>query len=1021
MAQKENRNESGKDDCSTEEGGREKKPELNTTFADHFEPSERESALYQLWEKSGAFSFDAPVSEESGSSTKDPFVICMPPPNANGELHLGHSYGYSIMDTLGRYHRAQARPVLLLPGKDHAGIQTQVVFENRLRATGRDLSTSTREQLYDECYAFCMDRAQYMRAQEKQLGLSADWEREFFTLDPRLSNVVFETFVRLWDDGLIYRGKRIVNWSVLSGTAISDVEVDRKEVEGTLTYIRYPFASPVTAPKFKEIDLPEGSQLLSAGGGLWVVVGRQEITAATVLRQGEGVDSSLICVEAAKLSKDSAVKKVLSELSVPDEALQVAQALSQCVAAGGGFIATLVAQFDPSEGLVTATTRPETMLGDTALAVHPKDPRYAHVVGAAVVVPLIEREVKVIADNRVEIAFGAGVVKVTPAHDFLDFDIGETHGLPVIQVIGTDGRMTEEAGAYKGLEARECRKRVVADLEAKGLVEKIEKIVHKVPIAERSKDIIEPLISEQWFVAVDDKKHSLKGRALELLQSGKIDIHPPHFRKEFEHWLKNLRDWNISRQLWWGHRLPVWYRDQAGEMETKVSIEVPSGDGWRQETDTFDTWFSSGQWAFTTLAACGELDMQTGKAAKGAFPSECMVMGRDILFFWACRMLLLTAYRMDEVPWKSIYFTGLIRDEHGQKMSKSKGNGIEPGEIIKKFGSDALRVGLLFGTTPGNDVNMGEGKISGYSKFINKLWNAAKLLQMRTLGDCQSACPPPAQIRSDAAVWIVAEVCRVRAHVRHLMDTYQLGQALSELYGFTWDTYCDWYLEVVKVLTKESASPDTAALAELRWAAQYSFGSLLEMLHPFLPFLTEEIYQQLPGLGTAPTLCQAAWRPDPKQVSFESASGQRSTDAMVRVIEVVKAIRSSKVSLGGLGSGIRVALNTDPLSEEGERLVQELGRVQLVKPAEISADRAVAQVFARGVILFDHPDRAGFATKLSKEATSLEENIERLEKRLASDFAARAKPEVVAVEREKLQVAKQTLSRLSEELKALAR
>jgi valyl-tRNA synthetase len=994
-----------------------------TTFTEHFDHQAREEALYQLWEKAEVFSY-AP-SSSGQPSEKESFVICMPPPNANGELHLGHSYGYSIMDAFGRFFRAQGRPVLLLPGKDHAGIQTQVVFENRLRAQGIDPSTRSREQLYDDCYAFCMDRAQYMRAQEKQLGLSADWAREFFTLDPRLSDVVFETFVRLWNDGLIYRGRRIVNWSVLSGTAISDVEVERKEVDGTLTYIRYPFVKKPLLPERPLVTLAPESRLLKIDAGRWLVCAAQRIPRGAVLAEqveaesGQSPHPRLIAVFESEIAKDANVKQLREALKIPEDPPEALELLSQQCARGAGYATVLVIDFDPRDGLVTATTRPETMLGDTALAVHPIDPRYSHVVGMEVEVPLIRRRVKVIADDRVEIGFGAGVVKVTPAHDFLDFDIGETHALEVVQVIGTDGRMTSDAGPYAGLGVKECRSQVVKDLEALGLVEKVEKIKHKVPIAERSKDVIEPLISEQWFVKVDDPKVNLKAKALALLEEGRIEIHPPHFRKEFDHWLKNLRDWNISRQLWWGHRIPVWYRDQGGAREVRVAIERPAGDGWIQETDTFDTWFSSGQWAYSTLQACGELDMHAGKSPHGAFPSQCMVMGRDILFFWACRMLLLTAYRMGEVPWKTIYFTGLIRDEHGQKMSKSKGNGIEPGAIIEKFGADALRLGLLFGTTPGNDVNMGEGKIAGYSKFINKLWNAAKLLEMRALGDPSTVRLAENAAGTEVAAWMAIEIRRMRGHVRHLMQTYQLGAALSELYAFTWDIYCDWYLEMVKVVAR-----DARRKSALEWSARYSFGSLLELLHPFLPFLTEEMYQKLPALraingADSSTLAGAKWREDPWTPGFTEVQARVGASHIEQAIEIVKAIRSGKVALGGLGSGVRVALKTDALSSEALELVQELSRVQLVEASEIPPERVVGRAFGRGVVIFDHPDRAGFAGKLSKEAAQLQEQITRLEQRLASDFSARAKPEVVQAEREKLATAKQTYARIADELKVL--
>jgi len=990
-----------------------------TTFSEHFDFEKREKELYALWEEEGSFSFDYAKPSANLTPNEQAFVLCMPPPNANGELHLGHAYGYSVMDAMGRFNRAQGRRVLLLPGKDHAGIQTQVVFENKLRAEGKDTSQMSREALFDACYAFCMDRSTYMRVQEKQLGLSADWKREFFTLDPRLTKVIYETFTKLWNDGLIYKGKRIVNWSVLSGTAISDVEVERKEVDGTLTYIRYPFASKPGESRTRNIPLSEGAQIHQGANGVSLVLSANGFAPGDILTLAsvtEGEEPKrIVCFESTTVSGAATMKKLTDELSVPDEMGQLKAALEAFLSRGGGAISKCVRFFEVTEGLVTATTRPETMLGDTALAVHPKDPRYAHVVGSQVKVPLIGRMIPIVADERAEMGFGTGVIKVTPAHDFVDFDIGITHKLEVVQVIGTDGLMTSEAGSYAGLEAKKCRAQVVKDLESEGRVLQIEKIKHKVPIAERSKDIIEPLISEQWFIAVDAPGKSLKEKALKLVEAGKIQIHPPHFRKEFEHWLKGLRDWNISRQLWWGHRLPVWYKTAAdGKEEIFVGSEAPKGDEWRQETDTFDTWFSSGQWAFSTLAGCGEVDLATGASPRGAFPSQCMTMGRDILFFWACRMLLLTAYRMSEVPWQSIYFTGLIRDEQGNKMSKSKGNGVEPGVMIAKYGADALRLALLFGTTPGNDVNMGETKIAGYSKFINKLWNAGKLLEMRVLGAVTGPLAAPTELKSDAASWIVQEVIKLRKQVRHLMSTYQSGQALTELYGATWDTFCDWYLEIAKILSRDE-NPELTK--ELQWAAQYSFGSIVEMLHPFIPYITEELCQKLPGLVAGNSVCGGVWRAD--YVFTVGKQGVATGAPIAEVIEIVKAIRSSKAVLGNLGSGIPVALTGGALTPEAATLVQELARVKLVKAQEIPAQRSVKKAFSLGVLTFDHPDREGFAQKLKKEAESLKETVQRLEQRLGSDFAARARPDIVQAEREKLATAQKTLQHLTVELEAL--
>jgi valyl-tRNA synthetase len=882
----------------------------------HFEFRDREAELYRIWEESGAF------SPEKARDPKLPvFNIAMPPPNANGELHLGHSYGYTIMDIFGRFNRLKGAPVLLLPGKDHAGIQTQVVFEKKLQNEKVDIRSIPTSDLFERCYAFCTDRAQYMRAQEKRLALSADWSRELFTLDPRLTDIIYETFEMMWRDGLVYRGNRIINWSVFSQTGISDVEVEYKEQDGSLWFIRYPFADAMEGGSNQEIKLPSG-KLVSISAG----------------------------------------------------------------------------------GLIVATTRPETMLGDTALVVHPEDERYQSLVGKSVIVPLVNRRIRIIADKRVDPTFGTGVVKVTPAHDFLDYDIGQDHKLEIVSVIGKNGKMTEAAGAeFAGLSISKCREAVIAKLTESGALIDEMKMKHKVPIGERGKDTIEPLISEQWWVNVDKPGNSLKGAALELLRSGKVKIYPARFQTLFEQWLENLRDWNISRQLWWGHRLPVWYKEKDGKQEIYVGRTAPKEDGWVQDKDTFDTWFSSGQWAYSTMSAQGLVDLKVGNSKH--FPTHTMVMGRDILFFWACRMLLLTAYRLKEVPWKNIFFTGLVRDEHGQKMSKSKGNGIEPNKVIEKFGTDALRLALVMGGTPGNDINFSERKVEGYSKFINKLWNAAKLLEMKVAEHVPQAMPK--SITAAPNRWILNELQRVHKVVTTQLEQYEPSIAADELYTFSWSVYCDWYLEMLKIIVEKG---DATARAESAWTALFTFRSILTMLHPFVPYVTEELFQKLPFVKDGALLCTREWN-----VGIPAVA---PAETIATVIDAVTGIRSVKAALMIPLQRIRAALPTT-LDAESTHLIAELAKVDLVAEAAIPENLALRKPVACGIVVCEVEGKENYRLRLEKDLGTNKALATELETKLAGSFATQAKPDLVEKERERLVQAKRMATDLERELSLL--
>ena len=959
---------------------------VSSPSSTHFDHLTREPELYSLWENIGAFQ---PTSARDQSAPV--FNIAMPPPNANGELHLGHSLGYTVMDILGRYHRLCGHRVMLLPGKDHAGIQTQVVFEKLLKSQGVDHKNVPTKELYRQCFDFCIDRANYMRAQEKRLGISADWSRELFTLDPALSRIVFETFKRMWDDGLVYRKKRIINWSVFSQTALSDVEVEFKEVKGNLWFIQYPWVTPpaqIAAAQSR--PLPTDARIVPTDNHSRIIVMPQPHEA---LERG-----TQITIDA----ESWVVYKVLpnvKDYTVPDDLKTITQDTHG--------IALLLPSVDTAKHMIVATTRPETLLGDVALVVHPDDPRYQQIIGSFVKLPCTNRSIPVLADSAVDPTYGTGVVKVTPAHDPIDYQIGERQGLEAIQVIGKDGCMTEEAGeSYRGLKSSECRERVIEDIATQGLLHRTEELVHKVPISERGKDVIEPLLSEQWWINVDKPGHSLKERALRMIVDRKIQIYPERFRELFVQWLENLQDWNISRQIWWGHQMPIWYKTNGdGSLETVVSLDDLSAKGYVQEKDTFDTWFSSGQWAFSTFARHGlaELDRpETGSYV----PSHTMVMGRDILLFWACRMLLLTTYRINEVPWRNILFTGLIRDEHGQKMSKSKGNGIEPGEVITKHGTDALRLGLVVSSSAGNDISLSMRKIEGYSKFVNKLWNAGKLIQMKTEG-APFAARVPSDLSLDSSRWIVNNLARVSARVTEHLRNYDVSNAANELYNFTWGIFCDWYLEIAKVIIDKG---DESARSECTAVLQSCFREILILLHPLVPFITEELYQKIPGLKRGDSLCLEEW-PNINELAHD---GRMMNVAQ----EIIAAIRSVKAFMNAQYKRIKVSLEA-PLSDEYRLVIAEIAKVDLVSVSELAPEASLRKPVLGGSVICEIDGKETYRARLEKELTNARTLSSSLMKKLDGPFAQHGKPELVEAEREKLRDVKVLTAQLEVELEQL--
>ena len=698
-----------------------------------YKPQQSESRIYGMWEKEGYFT-------PSISPSKQPFVIIMPPPNANGVLHIGHATFVTIEDILIRYHRMKGKPTLWLPGTDHAGIMTQVVYEKELAKQGKTRFDLGREEFYRQTYEFTMQNREIMKGQLRKLGASCDWSRERFTLEPGISEAVYQTFKKMYDDGLIYRGERIINWCTRCGTALSDLEVKYEDRHTKMIFINYP------------------------------IVG----------------------------SKDA---------------------------------------------ITVATTRPETMLGDTAVAVNPRDKRFKALLkkGIEFHLPLTKRTIPLIADERVDPEFGTGAVKVTPAHDPVDFEIGEKHRLPVIKVIGKDGKMTEEAGeGCAGLDTSSCRKKVLKELEDQGLLVKEEHYEHAVGACERCQTIVEPLVSEQWFV----KAQILAEPAMAAVRKKEIQFIPNRFEKVYFHWMGNIRDWCISRQIWWGHRIPVWYCE-CGEMI--VDIKPPEtcpkcqSRKLRQDPDTLDTWFSSGQWPFTTFGWPKET-----RDYKYFYPTTVMETGWDILFFWVARMIMLGIYCTGKVPFRFVYLHGLVRDKDRQKMSKSKGNVIDPLGVVDLYGADALRMALVFGTGAGKDIVISEDKIIAHRRFANKIWNAARFVlpHLEANTDYLKAKREYLQLTEEDQ-WILSELKQVIASIDNSFERFRFHQAAEDIYGFFWHKFCDKTIENVKKRLQKSKDPKEQLTA--RWVLYAVLLASLKLLHPFMPFVTEEIYQILPG------------------------------------------------------------------------------------------------------------------------------------------------------------------------------
>ena len=866
-----------------------------------FDPQSAEPRLYAKWEESGAF---APTDDPAA----EPFCIVIPPPNVTGSLHIGHALNNTLQDVLIRFERMRGKAALWLPGTDHAGIATQMVVERKLAAEGnasrRDLG---REAFLEKVWAWKAESGGTIVQQLRRLGASCDWSRERFTLDPGLSAAVRKVFVTLYKQGLLYRDKRLVNWDPQFQTAISDLEVQQKEVDGAYWHFAYPLA-------------------------------------------------------------------------------------------------------DGSGEIVVATTRPETMLGDTGVAVHPDDDRYKGMVGKLLNHPITGRQIPIVADAYADPEKGSGAVKITPAHDFNDFEVGKRTGLDVINVFDVYARLNESVPeAYRGMDRFEARKAIVAEMEALGLLRQIEKTRHVVPHGDRSGVVVEPFLTDQWFV---DAK-TLAKPALEAVEDGRTVFVPKNWEKTYFEWLRNIQPWCVSRQLWWGHRIPAWYGPDGAvfveedEEAAKVAARAHYGSdvALSQDEDVLDTWFSSALWPFSTLGWPEATD-----DLRRFYPTHTLVTGFDIIFFWVARMMMAGLHFQDEVPFKRVFINALVRDATGAKMSKSKGNVMDPLELVDKYGADALRFTLTAMSGQARDIKLSEPRIEGYRNFGTKLWNAARFCQMN---ECRlDPAFDPATARSTLNRWIRGETVKTARAVTVALNDCAFDDAASALYRFVWNVFCDWYLELAKPVLNGA---DEAAKAETRAMAAWVLDQALKLLHPISPFLTEELWEKT---AERERLLIAERWPDLPEAWIDEDAGAE-IDWLIDLVTEIRSIRSEM----NVPPSARAPLTlVSPDAADRERLARHrdllltLGRLSEATEADAAPAGAVPFVAGRtsgALAIAEFIDLTAERARLAKEIAALEADAEKTRKKLDNaDFVARAPEEVIEENRERLATAESARDKL---------
>ncbi|MBM7660648.1 valyl-tRNA synthetase [Bacillus mesophilus] len=843
-----------------------------------------EANRYDYWLKGKFF-------EAKPESGKDPYTIVIPPPNVTGRLHLGHAWDTTLQDIMTRIKRMQGYDVLWLPGMDHAGIATQAKVEAKLREEGKSRYDLGREKFLEETWKWKEEYAGHIREQWSKLGLGLDYSRERFTMDEGLSKAVREVFVSLYEKGLIYRGERIINWDPATKTALSDIEVIYKDVQGGFYHMSYPLT-------------------------------------------------------------------------------------------------------DGSGHIEVATTRPETMLGDTAVAVHPEDERYKHLIGKTVTLPIVGREIPIVGDDYVDMEFGSGAVKITPAHDPNDFEIGNRHNLERILVMNEDGTMNQNADKYQGLDRFECRKQIVKDLQDQGVLFKIEEHTHSVGHSERSDAVVEPYLSTQWFVDMQP----LANKAVELQSSSdKVNFVPERFEGTYLRWMENIRDWCISRQLWWGHRIPAWYHRETGEMY--VGREEPKdAENWEQDEDVLDTWFSSALWPFSTMGWPNEEEADF----KRYYPTNVLVTGYDIIFFWVSRMIFQGLEFTGKRPFDDVLIHGLVRAADGRKMSKSLGNGVDPMDVIEEFGADSLRYFLSTGSSPGQDLRFSMEKVEATWNFANKIWNASRFALMNMNGLRFEEIDLSGE-KSVADKWILTRLNHTIQEVTKLVDKYEFGEVGRILYNFIWDDFCDWYIEMAKL---PLYGEDEEAKLTTRSILAYVLDQTMRLLHPFMPFITEEIWQALPHQGESITV--SSWPTVNPELSDESAAAE-----MKLLVDIIRAVRNIRAEVNTpMSKQIRLQIKAKD-EKIGNTLEKNRSYLErFCNPSELiigttinNTEKAMTAIVTgaelslplEGLINIEEEVK-----RLEKELDKFEKEVERVEKKLSNEgFVKKAPASVIEEERQK--------------------
>ena len=932
------------------------KKELAKTFS----PVDIETKWYRYWESNGYYK----MGEDE--SKLDSFSILLPPPNVTGTLHMGHGFNQTLMDMLTRYHRMKGENTLWQPGTDHAGIATQIVVERQLDQKGISKHELGRERFIEKVWEWKEESGGKITQQMRRLGSSPDWTRERFTMDAGLSKSVTEVFVKLYQDGLIYRGKRLVNWDVTLQTAVSDLEVLQEEEDGFLWHINYPLK-------------------------------------------------------------------------------------------------------DEKDYLTIATTRPETMLGDSALMVHPDDDRYKKLIGKKVLIPLIDREIPVIADDYVDPTFGTGIVKVTPAHDFNDYAVGVRHDLPVINILTLDGHINKNGTElYEGLDRFDARKKIIEDLKEQKYLDKIKKHKFKVPRGDRTNSIIEPMLTDQWYVSMTKSNgsngKSIAQEALDLVEQGEIKFYPNNWVNTYNQWLENIQDWCISRQLWWGHQIPAWYGENQEVFVAhsfEEASELAKKEGYtgvlKRDDDVLDTWFSSSLWAFSTLEWTPEYPQKSNLALDKYLPSSVLVTGFDIIFFWVARMIMMTKYVTNKIPFKHVYVHGLIRDQEGQKMSKSKGNVLDPIDlidgisledllkkrtqglmnpkqaesIIKKttkefpkgissFGTDALRFTFASLASPGRDIKFDLQRCDGYRNFCNKLWNASRFVLMNCDEEDNGfgKCVDGYLSFSQADRWIVSKLQQTLKNIEHAYSEYRFDLVAQELYQFIWDEFCDWYLEFAKVQIQQGNESQKRAT---RRTLLSTLESILRLAHPVMPFITEEIWQIIIPLI----------RKDFESITLEKFPTSREERIDDHSIEWVSTLKKLIDNVRSLRSEMNISpANKIPLALSGNKKELEeylpylIGLAKL-SDAEITSDlpnkdAPVAIINDYKIMLNIEVDKEAEAIRLKKEIEKVDIDLNKAGIKLSNEnFVSKAPKEIIKQEKERLSKFSEHKDRLVQQLKKL--